>query len=756
MRRSRGLATLLAALGAAIAVSPAASAQGLRAGAASADITPPVGTPMFAYTARSGIANPGNAEEVLTNLLADPAAGLYAKTFVPSRGIHTRVRARAIVLERDGRRYALAQADLGGLPYALTRAVLDRIGSTGITGDRLLLSATHTHSSTGPIWPSDSGGYALLGGDLLDPTAFALTADGIARAIVDAAARLEPARAGVGAADAVGASRNRNFRPFRRNSDVPQDEQAARAVSVDPTVTVLRLDTLDGRPLAVWSNFAIHPTSFGDENRLFSGDNPGFAERIAETEIARAARRTGGSAADAPVNVWTNGAEGDVSPAGGPDLIAGREVEYAPSSFAGAHIAGRRTAAGIVAAWRDAGRRLTPDLPLDARRSFLAFDGSSADGEPVGPLAALGFGGIVGPDGACAPVDGLAGPGQGRKQPLLLGAGLVPGVVPVSVWRIGPLAIGAFPSEITKQMGRRIADRLVAESGGLADRAVIAGLTNGYISYTATPEEYDACHYEGSFTLFGRRQGARISNFASGLLDALVDGRPAPPGAGEPPAFLLPTGSPPAPEVTRQAGVVVEEPAERVRRLERATFRWRGGAARLDPEPGVTFVTIERRTAAGRFERFATDDGFEDIVEQDDEGVWTETFQLGRCTPLGSYRFVVTGRADRGSGVQPYTVVSRPFEVVRSAPLAIGRVAIARRRATVSAEYPDPGEDALLATPRIVRDGSAHLRVRPRRGRARTITARPNRGRVSFVATVPRRARVTVTRVRDRCGNTGP
>src|SRR5262249_21272625 len=144
----------------------------LKAGVASADITPPIGTPMFAYTARSGLANPTNLPELGLQLLGDPDSNGYAKTFVASRGIHTRVRARALVLQSAKGKFALVQADLGGIPYALTQEVLKRIsGATGIDGDHLLLSATHTHSSTGPIWPADSTGYALLGGDLFDPRA---------------------------------------------------------------------------------------------------------------------------------------------------------------------------------------------------------------------------------------------------------------------------------------------------------------------------------------------------------------------------------------------------------------------------------------------------------------------------------------------------------------------------------------------------------------------------------------------------------
>src|SRR5947207_14633970 len=111
----------LCALAALLACVPAAPARAaLRAGAAAVDITPPVGTPMFAYTARSKLANP---EHLATapELFADPDPNLYAKTFVASRGIHTRVLARALVLQQGDTKLALVQADLGGLPYALTQ-----------------------------------------------------------------------------------------------------------------------------------------------------------------------------------------------------------------------------------------------------------------------------------------------------------------------------------------------------------------------------------------------------------------------------------------------------------------------------------------------------------------------------------------------------------------------------------------------------------------------------------------------------------
>lgn len=737
----------------------------LLAGAASRDITPPIGTPMFAYTARSQIADPDPPNTL--QILADPETGLYAKTFEPSKGIHTRVRARAIVLKGDRGKFALVQADLGGLPYALTQEVLKRLPpGTGIDADRVLISATHTHASTGPIWPADNQGYAILGGDIFDPRIFGLTAQGIADAIIDANARLVPARAGVGTTELRDASRNRAFGPFKTNSEIaPLDDAAKQQASIDPTVTVLRVDALgDGRPIGVWSNFALHQTSFGDGNLLFSGDNAGFAERAAEAEITRAAVAAGRPAGDV-VNVWTNGAEGDISPNGGPTddpgpgpgggggEVAGNALEYVTSSYAGAHIAGRRIGEGIAGAWRDAGTRLSETLDLDARRRFVSLQpGAQADGSPVGSTIVLGAG--VASGGQCALVEDSAGPGQGKKQLLATGE-LVPRTTPVSVVRAGRLAIAAYPLEITKQMGQRIRERLLADAGGQFDRVAIAGLTNAYVSYASTPEEYDTCEYEGSFTLFGRQQGAFYRNAGTSLVQGLL-GAPEQPGAPEPLPVGLASGEPPVPRVTPDAGTAVQQPGATVARHGRAVFRFNGGDAVIDAPRDRALVTVERKTLGGEFVPFTTDDGELDITELDrGSDVWTETFQTGTCDPIGSYRFRVTGKANKGEGEVDYTLTSDPFEVGKLTGLTGGPVTIDGTSARVTAEYPNPGPQALLSLPRRVRTGTVTLAVTPSGGGPSTdVIATPDTLGLQFRATVATGSTATVKSIQDGCGNT--
>ena len=728
---------------AALGCAPVAASAGVRAGAARADITPPVGTPMFAYTARSAVAG-GHVDRPM-QIVADPDHHAYAKSFVPSTGVHTRLQARAIVLEQAGAKYALVQVDLGGVPYALTQEVAKRIAATGITPDRILLSATHTHSGTGPIWPADNGGYAALGGDFFDPRVFQMTADGIAEAILAADRRLEAARIGVGTTTVTDASRNRNFGPFRRNEDIPADEAGARAVSIDPTLTVLRVDDAKGRPLAVWSNFAVHETSFGDGNLLFSGDNAAFTERIVERELGKHARDRD------VVNVWTNGNEGDISPNGSASTIAGERVEHVNSSFGGAHLAGLRVADGILRAWQGAKGRMTDNPKLAARRSFVAFDGTSYDGRPVGPIAALGQGGITADDGTCSPVEDAAGPGQGKKLPALIGAGLVPSIVPVSVWNVNGLGVAAFPSEITKQMGERIRNAIDATG---FDRVALAGLTNAYMSYTATPEEYDACHYEGSFTLFGRHQGLKWIDEALELSAPLLKNEPAPAGAPEPPglAFGLPADVPA--RQTPAAGTVLEQPAASTTRTRGVTFRWNGGDPAIEVRRGEAFVTVQR-WRAGAWETAFTDDSYQDATERTGRDVWRETVQFTECDPLGRYRISVDGRADRGDGrgVQPYRVTSNAFEL-RAVTLQAGTPTVDGTTARVRGFYPAPTAESLLALPRLVRTGSARLEVTAPDGTTRTVTALPEAATGAFAATVPAGSTVRALSVRDGCGNT--
>ena len=329
------------------------------------------------------------------------------------------------MIEQRGRTFALVQTDLGGLPYALTQEVLNRVADLGITGERLLLSATHTHSSTGPIWPADSSGYALLGGDAFDPRAFEITVQGVVEAIRAAHSNLESARIGTAVAELRGASRNRAFDAFRRNPDVPAG-RGGGARGLD-------------RPRGARDSRRRRRRAA--DRRLVELRDPSHLVR--RREPALLGRQSGYGRAGGGARHGRRGRCG--GPSGRSRPPAGERVDEREP---GRHLAGRRdrTATGTTRfstcptasprpTWRErgsargcctpgarAGASMADEIAIDARRVFLPFDGTPADGEPVGPLEVLGNGGIVADDGTCAPFDNFAGPGQGMKFPLLAGA----------------------------------------------------------------------------------------------------------------------------------------------------------------------------------------------------------------------------------------------------------------------------------------------------------------------------------------------
>ncbi len=223
----------------------------LRAGVARVDITPSGGEPMWGYEERR-----------------QPAKGtldpLYARVLVLDAGSPSAPHRLALVTLDLGRSFG---------PGSLARLRAAAKQSSGI--DCLLVAASHTHSA--PVIKDE---YRE------SPPAWEQAAlDKIGRAIADAANALAPARIGVGTGTAyIGHNRLRvnadgSVSWFERNpTQIP-------TAPVDPTVTVLRIDHADGRPLAVLTNYACHPVVFGPDNLQYSADFPGVMNRLVETEI---------------------------------------------------------------------------------------------------------------------------------------------------------------------------------------------------------------------------------------------------------------------------------------------------------------------------------------------------------------------------------------------------------------------------------------------------------------------------------------
>ena len=268
MRRLQIRAAMTALLFVTVAHSQQAQpAQSLRVGAARIDITP--------------AADPAN-----------PPSGKYA---------HEKLYLRAIVLDNGNARVALIGADQGMLMENIWAAASKRIAAElNCPVENIILSVTHTHSAWGPgDQPFRRPGQAGGPPPAPDPTAPPPPIVGqMLDAVKQAKAKLQPARVGFG----TGLS---YLNVSRDNIDAGTHlwTQAPNLNGLsDKTVAVLKFESLDGEPIAVYMTYAMHPVN-GFLSEIISADFCGAASRHIEQEYR-----------DKIVAVFAQGASGDQNP----------------------------------------------------------------------------------------------------------------------------------------------------------------------------------------------------------------------------------------------------------------------------------------------------------------------------------------------------------------------------------------------------------------------------------------------------------
>jgi neutral ceramidase len=658
----------------------------------------------------------------------------WARGDARALGQHTRLFARALVLERGKRRLALVAADLNMVPGG---AVVQAARRAGFDSREVIVSASHTHA--GPTGYSNflfkdaafpTAKAPTSGVTDPDPVLYTFMVKRIALALRRARADLAPAAAGWGTTRLVGVTANRSLEAhladhglaIARGNGQPSQDPDGAAHTIDPNVDVLRVDRLSGGrrvPLGAWSTFANHGTVNHSTFGYYNADHHGSADRIFEAAVRRAGRVPAGRPV---VNVYGNSDAGDVS--------AGL-TQFGPAH---AEEVGRREARAMLAAWRQAGRRLSRRPRLDLRWTRVCFCGQATPFGQLADHAVFGAAYLTGSEEGRGPLfeatgeifEGrrLAAPigPQGVKDPARSDDDrtLEPTSVPLTAARLGDRLIVTIPGEATEELGRRTrAAALAAVRGSGIHRVVIAGYANEYASYFTTPEEYGAQHYEGGTTVYGPASGPFLTTSLADLAGRLASGRPAPPPHPfDPTRGLRPTARPYPTGAPRGRALAQPGGAER---LGHAVFRWRGGAAGTDRPLDRAFVSVQRHSG-GRWRTVDDDLGLRILWRADDNkpklsgiprfrageaGDYTAQWEPALNARLGSYRFLITAKR--------YRLASRAFQLRAARSLSV-EIERRPRVAIVRLAYPAaiPERD-FTARPRWAASGTAVLRVDGRR-----------------------------------------
>ncbi len=263
----------------------AAKAPGFRAGAATANITPP---------------------------LDELVVGGFSPQ--PADSVHDELHVRCLVLDDGTTRLAIVLCDNVGIPREVFDAAKKQIfEKTGLPIENQLMAATHTHSAIS----ARSANSLVYDSQLNDYQRFLARriADGVRIAIK----RLEPAKIAWGAVDEPSQLFNRRWyvenevdrrNPFGGVDKVRMNPGSTGLIKpagpTDPQMSFVSVQSASGRPIAILGNYSLHYVG-GVSGNSISGDYFAvFANHLSKL--------LGATESDPPfVGIMSNGTSGDVN-----------------------------------------------------------------------------------------------------------------------------------------------------------------------------------------------------------------------------------------------------------------------------------------------------------------------------------------------------------------------------------------------------------------------------------------------------------
>lgn len=391
--------------------------------------------------------------------------------------VHDDLYSKALVLEQNSTRLALVMVDICVLPTDFVADLKVRIASEcGIPASHVMIAATHTHAA---------GSVADLHLGSMDPV-YAHTLPGLViKSIKQAISKLEPARLSGGSVQAPEHLLCRRYQmtadytPFNpvtlKNDKIKTNPFGAEhliehpVAPVDPELSFLAVQALDGRWIAAIGNYSLHYVGDWPDGTISADYFGVFSDQLGAFL----------QAGDDFVGMMSNGTSGDVNIW---DFAGTRG--YPKEYFEKSGLIGTQLAAKVAAALKSCAWDENPEL--SAVYKELALDIVKPTEEELRRsaefVADTRYETIV-PD-----QDGLVRL-YAREQILLNETDPVRRV-PIQAFRIGAFTIGALAGEFFSETG------LYLKSEVKNGRYFTVTMANGNVGYVPPAAEIAAGGYE--------------------------------------------------------------------------------------------------------------------------------------------------------------------------------------------------------------------------------------------------------------------
>ncbi len=461
----------------------------LKAGAASIRITPPIGIPLGGY------------ERLI-------------------EGVHDDLMAKALVLDNGHEKVLIVTLDLGGLEaekVAHVRQEVER--QTGIPGSNILICCTHSHSALFIDWVAKTavfkGGLSRRQTYLLNEWLYELPLR-IGEAAAKAVECLRETRVTFGQTSVTGISYNRRkkmaegaimiwtttdqmesaVKEAYESWGMPPMEATERAAPgipegpIDPDLNLIRIEDMEGRPIAVVVNFACHAVAVSGYMNQISADYPGYLTRLLEETV-------GGTV------LFIQGTAGDIRPYCSKSCFEEAErigfvlASAALKAFKGAEAVQGSELKVVSEKLNLAAKRLPPTVE-EAKKAVAEKEKLLEEAKK---------------EKRYADVRRLTWEIEEIKCFVFRGFELKETVTAeVQAIRIGDIVLVALPGEVLVRLGLAIKD------SSWTRKTLIATLANGSIGYIPNREEYEYGGYEPTWSRLALGGGEKLVKSALELI----------------------------------------------------------------------------------------------------------------------------------------------------------------------------------------------------------------------------------------------
>ncbi len=407
-----------------------------------------------------------------------PPVGIYLigmERYGDSNGLRDDLYATALDLSDGETEIMIVSLDLLSIHPELVRRVGELVETqTHIPAQNVLLCATHCHSGPATYAYPDS---PMMNIAYVDNLVHLLA--GLARMAHD---RLVPAQFGFGRGESrIGVNR-RLTRP-----DGVTVIDANPGGPVDPEVGVVRVDDLNGKPLAVLVDYACHPVVLGTQSNVISADWPGAMRRRIESS-------TGGKV------LYLQGAGADINPLPGQPTNREDILEQL----------GGEIGDEVLRVYKGISTDPADRLAITSRKIYLPLLPASQSAGQLPEFVELG-GAVTGLNYNQLQVWlhqhspwSAEIQGQGHSQ----GAAM-----DMHALRAGDIALVTAGGEIFTRTG------LAIKHQSPYHQTLFAGYTNGKVGYIPLPEDYPRGGYEVNEAYLSARLPAPVSPQASALVE---------------------------------------------------------------------------------------------------------------------------------------------------------------------------------------------------------------------------------------------